>query len=147
MRTLPIPVWVKAVVDAWTDAAHVTRGPLFRAINKAGRVSGDGLSPKVLLDVVRAVAAHAGVDKLAPRDLRRTCARMCHLAGGELDQIQFLLGHVSIAAHAEEHLVLLHETVRNRGPQYSPETLRRRTRTSLNPEPTFKHVGNQIIVM
>jgi len=29
-------------------------------------------------------------------DLRRTCARLCHLAGGELDQIQFLLGHVSI---------------------------------------------------
>ena len=29
-------------------------------------------------------------------ELRRTCARLCHLAGGELDQIQFLLGHVSI---------------------------------------------------
>jgi hypothetical protein len=28
--------------------------------------------------------------------LRRTCARLCHLASGELDQIQFLLGHVSI---------------------------------------------------
>ena len=27
---------------------------------------------------------------------RRTCARLCHQAGGELDQIQFLLGHVSI---------------------------------------------------
>ena len=37
-----------------------------------------------------------GIDKLAPHDLRRTCARLCHLAGGELDQIQFLLGHVSI---------------------------------------------------
>ena len=30
------------------------------------------------------------------RHRRRTCARLCHLAGGELDQIQFLLGHVSI---------------------------------------------------
>jgi integrase len=29
-------------------------------------------------------------------DLRSTCARLCHHAGGELDQIQFLLGHVSI---------------------------------------------------
>ena len=28
--------------------------------------------------------------------LRRTCARLCHLAGGELEQIPFLLGHVSI---------------------------------------------------
>ena len=38
----------------------------------------------------------AGIEKLALHDLRRTCARLCHLAGGELDQIQFLLGHVSI---------------------------------------------------
>ena len=87
---------MKHHVDAWTAAAAITRGPVFRAINKAGRVWGDGMSPKVLWDVVRAAAARAGIDKLAPHDLRRTCARLCHLAGGELDQIQFLLGHVSI---------------------------------------------------
>jgi integrase len=96
VRTVPIPTWVKRHVDAWTAAAGVTHGPVFRAINKAGRVWGDGMSPKVLWDVVRAAAARAGIDKLAPHDLRRTCARLCHLAGGELDQIQFLLGHVSI---------------------------------------------------
>jgi len=87
---------VKRHVDARTAAAAVTHGPVFRAINKAGRVWGDGMSPKVLWDVVRAAAARAGIDRLAPHDLRRTCARLCHLAGGELDQIQFLLGHVSI---------------------------------------------------
>jgi integrase len=96
VRTVPIPTWVKAAVDAWTAAAAVTDGPVFRAINKAGRVWGDGMSPTVLWDVVRARAARAGIGKLAPHDLRRTCARLCHLAGGELDQIQFLLGHVSI---------------------------------------------------
>jgi integrase len=46
--------------------------------------------------VVRDAASRAGIAKLAPHDLRRTCARLCHRAGGELDQIQFLLGHVSI---------------------------------------------------
>jgi integrase len=96
VRTVPIPTWVKSAVDAWTAAAAIPHGPVFRAINKAGRVWGHGMSPKVLWDVVRAAAAHAGIDKLAPHDLRRTCARLCHLAGGELDQIQFLLGHVSI---------------------------------------------------
>ena len=54
------------------------------------------MTPKVLWEVVRKAAARAGIEKLAPHDLRRTCARLCHLAGGELDQIQFLLGHVSI---------------------------------------------------
>ena len=96
IRTVPIPRWVKTAVDASTAAAGITHGPVFRAINKTGRVWGDGMSPKVLWDVVRAAAARAGIDKLAPHDLRRTCARLCHLAGGELDQIQFLLGHVSI---------------------------------------------------
>ena len=41
-------------------------------------------------------AGRAGIERLAPHDLRRTCARLCHSAGGELEQIQFLLGHVSI---------------------------------------------------
>ncbi len=36
VRTVPIPTWVKAAVDAWTGAAAITAGPVFRAINKAG---------------------------------------------------------------------------------------------------------------
>jgi integrase len=96
VRTVPIPTWVKAAVDAWTAAADITGGAVFRAIDKAGRIWGDGMSPKVLWDVVRAAAARAGIQRLAPHDLRRTCARLCHLAGRELDQIRFLLGHVSI---------------------------------------------------
>jgi integrase len=96
VRTVPIPNWVKIAVDAWTAAADITNGAVFRAINKAGRVWGDGMSPNALWDVVRAAAARASIDRLAPYDLRRTCARLCHLAGGELDQIQFLLGQVSI---------------------------------------------------
>ena len=41
-------------------------------------------------------AEKAAIDKLATHDLRRTCARLCRDAGGEVDQIQFLLGHVSV---------------------------------------------------
>ncbi|MFN7999294.1 MAG: site-specific integrase [Bryobacteraceae bacterium] len=33
---------------------------------------------------------------VTPDDLRRTCARLCHERGGDLEQIQFLLGHVSV---------------------------------------------------
>jgi site-specific recombinase XerD len=96
IRTVPIPSWVKATIDRWTLSAGIVRGRVFRAINKMGRVWGDGMTPKVIWDVVRNAAHRAGIDKLAPHDLRRTCARLCYLAGGELDQIQFLLGHVSI---------------------------------------------------
>jgi len=96
VRTVPIPSWVKAAVDVWTTAAGISEGRVFRAINKAGRIWGDGMSAKVLSHIVRAAAARVGIEKLAPHDLRRTCARLCHLAGGELEQIQFLLGHVSV---------------------------------------------------
>jgi site-specific recombinase XerD len=96
VRTVPMPAWVKDAIDAWTAAASITEGTVFRAITKLGHVWGNGMTAKVLWDVVRHAAAEAGITKLAPHDLRRTCARLCHLAGGELDQIQFLLGHVSI---------------------------------------------------
>jgi integrase len=36
--------------------------------------------------------------KCRMRHFRRTCARLCHAAGGELEQIQFLLGHASVQA-------------------------------------------------
>jgi integrase len=96
IRTVPIPLWVKKVVDAWAEAAQIAEGRVFRSINKANRIWGNGMTPKVVWEVVKDAARRAGIDKLAPHDLRRTCARLCHLAGGELDQIQFLLGHVSI---------------------------------------------------
>jgi integrase len=96
VRTVPVPSWVKETIGAWTTAAAITYGTVFRAINKAGRVWGTGMTARVLWGVVRVAAARAGIDTLAPHDLRRTCARLCHLAGGELEQIQFLLGHVSI---------------------------------------------------
>lgn len=44
------------------------------------------------------VCLKSSVGNLAPHDLRRTCARLCHVARGELEQIQFLLGHVSVQA-------------------------------------------------
>lgn len=96
IRTVPIPVWVKAAIDAWTEASEITEGRVFRAINKAGKVWGDGMTAKMLWELVKDAASRAGIEKLAPHDLRRTCARLCHQAGGELDQMQFLLGHVSI---------------------------------------------------
>jgi integrase len=78
-------------------AAAVAEGCLFRAINKGGRVYGDGLTANVVWAVVQGYAAEVGVPRLAPHDLRRTCAKLCRAAGGDLEQIQLLLGHASIA--------------------------------------------------
>ena len=91
-----MPDWVKSVLDQWISAAAITGGRIFRRVTKAGTVWGTGMTEKVVWHVVREYAAWAGISTLAPHDLRRSCARLCHATGGELEQIQFLLGHVSI---------------------------------------------------
>lgn len=95
-RTIPMPDWVKTLLDDWIQAANLTAGKLFRRVNKNGNAWGEGLTEKAVWRVVREYARKAGIERLAPHDLRRTCARLCHLAGGELEQIQFLLGHISV---------------------------------------------------
>ena len=96
IRTIPVPDWVKDAVDSWMASANITAGRLFRCVCRAGKTWGDGITERVVWHVVKDCAKRAGIEKLAPHDLRRTCARLCHTAGGELEQIQFLLGHVSV---------------------------------------------------
>ena len=96
IRTVPIPNWVKAALDQWTRAANVTEGKIFRKVARKGRVWGKGLSQNVVWYVVRTCCQKAGLEHIAPHDLRRTCAKLCHDRGGELEQIQFLLGHASV---------------------------------------------------
>jgi hypothetical protein len=80
VRTVPIPGWVKAAVDAWTSAPNLTYGPVFRAINNAGRVWGDDMSPKVHWDVVGAAAARAIRQAGTPRSPAKVVETR---AGGE----------------------------------------------------------------
>ena len=96
VRTVPMPLWVKSAIDRWSSAASVCEGRLFRAIRRNGALWGRGVTQNVVWYVVKNCAMRAGIDKLAPHDLRRSCARMCHAAGGEIEQIQFLLGHASV---------------------------------------------------
>jgi len=46
--------------------------------------------------MVRECASKAKIERLAPPDLRRTCAQLCHESGVDLEQIQFLLGHAGV---------------------------------------------------
>jgi len=91
-----MPAWCKSLVDLWLRDSGVAEGRVFRRILKNGLRLEDGVTPNVVWDVVKRCAKHAGIDHLAPHDLRRSCARLCHGVGGELEQIQFLLGHASV---------------------------------------------------
>jgi integrase len=50
IRTIPIPTWVKEAVNQWMSASGIAEDCLFRAINKAGKIWGSGMTPKVLWD-------------------------------------------------------------------------------------------------
>ena len=111
IRTVPIPDWVYLELVAWLSSASINRGKVFRRISRMGRVLGDGISEKAIWHVVRSSALNVGIAPLAPHDLRRTCARLCRNSGGELDQIQLLLGHVSI--HTTEQYLGSRQRIRS----------------------------------
>ncbi len=71
-RTIPMPGWVKAILDDWLQPASLTTGKLFRRVNQNGKAWGNGLTEKAVWHVVREYAREAGIEKLAPHDLRRT---------------------------------------------------------------------------
>jgi integrase len=96
VRTIPMPTWVKVAIDGWTSATSVADGHIFRAVHRGDKVQGPSLSEKVVWQLLRGYATAVGVPGIAPHDLRRTCAKLCRSAGGELEQIQLLLGHASV---------------------------------------------------
>jgi site-specific recombinase XerD len=96
VRTIP--------VDDWLAASSVFHGRLFRCVCRTGTIWGTEMAEKVVWHVVKQYAGQVGIVKLAPHDLRRSCARLCHSAGGELEQIQFLLGHVSVQTTEKSRL-------------------------------------------
>jgi site-specific recombinase XerD len=91
LRTIPMPAWVKNAIDAWTAEAAVTDGHLFRPVNRGDQVSGERMSEKVVWQTLKTYVAGAGLPDIAPHDLRRTTAKLCRAAGGDLEQIQLLL--------------------------------------------------------
>ena len=52
------------------------------SFNKVGRIPAHRFTPKVIWEVVNRAGSTCGLSNIAPHDLRRTCARLCHLAGG-----------------------------------------------------------------
>jgi len=71
IRTLPIPAWVKTAIDEWKAASGITEGAIFRSINKNGRVWGNGMTAKVLWEVVRDAASTCA----APAPVMPSCGR------------------------------------------------------------------------
>jgi hypothetical protein len=47
IRTVPVPAWVKRAVDAWTVAAGINAGTIFRRVNRIGKLWGAAIRAEV----------------------------------------------------------------------------------------------------
>jgi len=99
VRSVPIPAWAKTAIDAWSEAAGVSSGRVFRGVHHYGHTiqpGSEGITSQAIFTAVKDAAYQAGLE-VAPHDLRRTFAKLARKGGAELTQIQLTLGHASVA--------------------------------------------------
>ncbi|HUQ91439.1 MAG TPA: tyrosine-type recombinase/integrase [Bryobacteraceae bacterium] len=95
VRSVPMPSWCKAAIDAWTAAAGMSAGTMFRPVNRGGRIAGKRITPDAIHKTLQKYAAQLGL-AIAPHDLRRSFAKLAHRGNAPIEQIQLSLGHASI---------------------------------------------------
>lgn len=96
IRSVPMPGQAKEILDEWLSAAGIDSGCAFRAIDKKGRVHGNGITAQAVYEIVTGYGIDIGV-AVAPHDLRRSFARLSHSGKSPIEQIQLSLGHASVA--------------------------------------------------
>lgn len=102
IRSIPVAPWVYVAVRAWLDGAHITSGPIWRAVNRGDRIVGDApLTAQAIRNIIKRNAEAIGVGEIAPHDLRRTFAKLARKGGASLEQIQFSLGHSNVSITAD----------------------------------------------
>jgi site-specific recombinase XerD len=89
LRTVPMPDWCKAAINAWAGAAEINSGFIFRPVSRWDTLTKrESMTDHSIWCVVAEYAPG-----LAPHDLRRTFAKLARKGGAELTQIQLSLGH------------------------------------------------------
>jgi site-specific recombinase XerC len=96
IRSIPVPTWAMAVLKDWLDAASITAGPIFRPIDKTGRVGNRALGAQTIYNIVR---QHVPLvdPAVRPHDLRRSFARIAYENHAAIEQLSITLGHSSIS--------------------------------------------------
>lgn len=94
-RTVPVATGLAAAIDDWLRERGAEPGPLFVAINKAGAVLREGVSPAAIARITAKRADEAGVQSFTPHDMRRTFAGDLLDAGADIVTVQKLMGHAT----------------------------------------------------
>src|ERR1035441_9950802 len=76
VRTIPMPTWVKVAIDTWTGPTGITDGHVLRRVSRGDVAHEEGMSEKVVWQLLQGYAATAGVPGIAPHDLDRKSTRL-----------------------------------------------------------------------
>jgi site-specific recombinase XerD len=100
VRTIKVPVGLKAVIDAWLTASRRTLNNdslVFVAMRKGDHLAeGETISTQALYKLTKEYGALIGHPELAPHDIRRTFAKLANRGGAALQDISMTLGHASL---------------------------------------------------
>lgn len=93
---LPSVGW--RALNYWIDQVRGAEpGPLFCRIRKGGDVQGTRLSAQSVLHILQNRCTEAGIEHVAPHDLRRTYATMLIEDGNDLVTVRNSMGHASVS--------------------------------------------------
>lgn len=95
LRSVPMPAWAKARVDAWAKVLGMNAGYIFRPLRRGGHVQGGFMTSQAIFDVVLEYSEKLGLT-VRPHDLRRSFAKLAHKGEAPIEQIQLSLGHASV---------------------------------------------------
>ncbi|MGG3814552.1 site-specific integrase [Methylorubrum rhodesianum] len=85
-------------LDAWLAAAKITVGPVFRPINKGGRVGADRLTDRSVADIVKRHVGAAGLDAslFSGHSLRAGFVTSALAAGADVLKVMHVTRHTAV---------------------------------------------------
>lgn len=101
-KSVPVPNGDKlqpvAALSAWLAAAGITEGPIFRGVDRHGRISSSRLSDRAVADIVKKVCAAAGLDARAFSGHSLRAGFVTSALGQKIDyfKIMGVTGHVKV---------------------------------------------------
>jgi site-specific recombinase XerD len=87
-------------IEGWVRYRGEDDGPLFRPINKAGRVERRRMSDQAVLYILQRRAREAGLRSFSPHDLRRTFIGDLLDAGADIATVRHMAGHANVQTTA-----------------------------------------------
>jgi site-specific recombinase XerD len=96
LRSVPLPLWVKAAIYDWLNATHIVQGFMFRSISRHGKLGTVQMSDESVKLILSHYTTLENLEDFRPHDARRTCARLLRASDAALEDIKELLGHSSI---------------------------------------------------